>query len=111
MYKMTAATKKFTKGRFGDVPSTFGGCRKNFFPDKIDVVANDDSERDDENENEHDNQRNLITIKNLTKDQYKEWQLLEIKKVTGQYIPDFQNELEQKLKEFRLASLSQRYDH
>ena len=101
---MIAATKKFTKGRFGDLPSSFGGCRKNLFPERSE---NRVDKEDDETENET-NRGNIITIKNMTKDQYKEWQLLEIKRVTGQYIPDFQGELEQKLKKFRLSSLSQR---
>ncbi len=101
--ELDIASEAFVKGEFDQVPTSFGGCRRNMFNigvissgnlDNVDVTKVIDTE---------------TTSNTVTKDQYKEWQILEIKKITAVYLPNHNEEedINKRMKQLQIKLITQ----
>ena len=99
------ASEGFIKGAFDKVPLTFGGCRRDMFNIGVQSVGHNESDKTDATiviDNE-------IANESVTKDQYKEWQILEIKKITAVYLPNHSEEedINKRMKQLQIKLITQ----
>ncbi len=107
--ELGVASEGFVKGAFDKVPLTFGGCRRDMFNIGVLSSGNNDSDKIDSTKVIDKEITNDGVTNSVTKDQYKEWQILEIKKITAVYLPNHNEEedINKRMKQLQIKLITQ----